>query len=330
MGVAMPGTVDVVQWAQERGEIGGVLTSHLQLTAQLQAEGRVVRYVDTGSLRRAVPALRGLWRHRCLHLLHITRLWRAAVLAPVLGALPGRCVLVLHSGSVGRQLSGMRGWRSWGVRAALHAYDEIWAVNGEIATQLPKGLARRVRVVTPFSPPVESGGTHAPSRDATLVSVSTNAGQPHYNTDLALEAVRLVRERRPEMRLRILAYGHDGAGLGELRRKVSDVPWVQLTFDASSAEVADVLRRSAVFLRPTSWDGDSVVVREAVALGTRVVASDVAPRPAGVELASLDAESFALAVLEGGRLSDGSGLAEQSLLQAAVASLALVRPAQPS
>ena len=49
-----------------------------------------------------------------------------------------------------------------------------------------------------------------------------------------------------------------------------------------------MLAGAGVFLRPTSWDGDSVIVREALALGARVIASDLAPRPAGVELARLD------------------------------------------
>jgi glycosyltransferase involved in cell wall biosynthesis len=311
----------VLQWAQEHGEVGGVLTSHRQLTAQLRAAGRDVRYVDTGSARRAVSAVPALWHRRSLHLFHITRLARAMALAPLFALLPGRTVLVLHSGSVRGQLEAMGGVRGAALRFALRAYDEIWAVNNEIATCLPTGVAQRLRVVAPYSSePVTD--QQAPQRDPQLLSVSTNAGLAHYNADLAVAAVGLIRDEWRDARLRILAYGHDGPELAVLRAEVADLPWVELSFDAGPAEVLEVLRHSSVFLRPTAWDGDSVVVREALAAGTRVVASDVAARPAGVELAGLDAPAIAEAVLRGGRVSDGSGLSGTSLFAAAGDSLA--------
>src|SRR5690242_15551469 len=161
--------VRVLQWAQEHGEVGGVLTSHQQATAQLRARGHDVRYVDTGSAGRALAALPQLWRRRALHLFHITRLWRAIVLGPLFAVLPGRTVLVLHSGSVGRQLDTMSRTQAALLRLVLPAYDEIWAVNDEIGRRLPPSMARRVRVVAPFSPePTPSAGYagQSPPRDA--------------------------------------------------------------------------------------------------------------------------------------------------------------------
>ena len=49
-----------------------------------------------------------------------------------------------------------------------------------------------------------------------------------------------------------------------------------------------LLARCAGFLRPSREDGDSVAVREALALGVPVLASDVVPRPAGVSLCRLE------------------------------------------
>ena len=314
----------VFQWAQEHGEVGGVLAAHQALTAVLREEGCDVRYVDTGSASRAAAALPRLW-HRALHVFHITRLWRSVVMAPVFAVLPGHTVLVLHSGSTHRQLAAQAAPVAAVTRLALRAYDEIWAVSGQIRDALPPALQRRVTVVR-FPVP---GQTVEPlpgdERDPHAISVATNAGQWYYHADLAVEAVRLVRGEWPDATLRILAYGDDGADMARLRELVSGLDWVELSFDASPEEVGSVLARSGVFLRPTSWDGDSLIVREALAAGARVLASDVCPRAAGAELAALDAESTAEAVLRGGRPSDGAGLAEHTMEAAAQASLRRLR-----
>jgi glycosyltransferase involved in cell wall biosynthesis len=64
----------------------------------------------------------------------------------------------------------------------------------------------------------------------------------------------------------------ESRGLGSFVRLLGDVP-----HEACLA----VLARSALMVRPTFADGDAISVREALALGVPVVASDAAPRPAG-------------------------------------------------
>jgi glycosyltransferase involved in cell wall biosynthesis len=313
----------VFQWAQEHGEVGGVQAAHEALTALLRSRGCRVRYVDTGSARRALKAVPFLTR-RGLHIFHITRLWRSTLLAPLFAVLPGPTLLVLHSGSTARQLAAQSRARGAITRLGLRAYDEIWAVSGSIRDPLPPGLQRRVTVVR--FPVAALPGTSSPRpREPHLISVATNAGQWYYHADLAVEAVRIVREQWSDARLRILAYGDDGSDMNHLRALLKGLDWVELSFDSTPREVGEVLAASAVFLRPTSWDGDSLIVREALEAGTRVVASDTCPRALGVELAPLDAQAFAQAILHGGRVSDGAGLAEQSMEDAAEAALSRLR-----
>ena len=259
---------------------------------------------------------------RGLHLFHITRLWRAIVLAPLFALLPGRAVVVLHSGSTRRQVESLRPGLARLLRTALHAYDEIWAVNDEIGAMLPPGLRSRVRVVSPF---VATPRTDRPeARDPHLLTVATNSGEEHYGAALAVEAVELARGTRPDLRLWVLAYGDDGPRLRALRDRVDDLGWVRWSFNLSAEEVSDALAASAVFLRPTSWDGDALIVREALAAGARVVASDTAARPPGVELSELGAAEFAEALLAGGRPSDGVGLAGETVVDAARRALAML------
>ncbi|WP_353510057.1 glycosyltransferase [Intrasporangium sp.] len=322
----------VVQWAQESGELGGVLTSHRQLTTLLRRGGHEVRYVDTGSTSRAARALLRLPLRRALHLFHITRLWRAIVLAPMFAVLPGRSVLVLHSGSTAGQVAAMRRALRWTLWQALGAYDEIWVVNEEIRTVLPRRLWDRTTVVTPFDSSVDSfdarsDGEAVPcgARQPHALAVATNAGQAHYNADLAIEVGRRVAAEWPDVTLAILAYGNDGPSLSPLRRLATEEPWVSFSFDLPPADVAAVLHRVGTFLRPTAWDGDSIIVREALASGARVVASDTAPRPRGVEVAPLDADALAQAVLRGGAVSDGSGITGTTMSSAATAALERLR-----
>ena len=52
----------------------------------------------------------------------------------------------------------------------------------------------------------------------------------------------------------------------------------------SQFAAAGLLENSDVFVRPTTSDGDSVSIRECLFLGTPVVASDAAVRPAGCKI----------------------------------------------
>jgi len=301
--------------------MGGVTSSVEDLTAVLRAAGNEVRYVPTGSMPRALRALPGLWRRRSLHMFHITRLGRAVELAPLFALLPGRTVLILHSGGVRRQIEAQRHWRTLLLNVCLRAYDQIWVVNADIGRALPSNLVGRVRVLSPFvvrQRPVAS----RPAQERHLLTVATNSGLAHYNAQLAVETVRVVRREWADARLWILAYDRDGPELADLRALVSDLPWVELSYNLSAVDVSAALARSEVFLRPTEWDGDSIMVREALAVGTRVVASDVIPRPAGVELAGLSDAELASAVLRPGRVSDGMGLASLTFVDAAKAALA--------
>jgi glycosyltransferase involved in cell wall biosynthesis len=56
---------------------------------------------------------------------------------------------------------------------------------------------------------------------------------------------------------------------------------VKLCGDVSHQDFLQLLERSAAFLRPTLYDGDSLSVREAIALGLPVVATATDFRPAG-------------------------------------------------
>jgi glycosyltransferase involved in cell wall biosynthesis len=57
--------------------------------------------------------------------------------------------------------------------------------------------------------------------------------------------------------------------------------------------LAPALRLGTIFLRPTLTDGDALSIREAMAAGVPVLASDVVRRPTGVTVLPLDSRRWA-------------------------------------
>jgi glycosyltransferase involved in cell wall biosynthesis len=154
------------------------------------------------------------------------------------------------------------------------------AVNHEIAAALAAAGVppARVAVLAPFfggvmEPPAPPAGlapfraSHAPLLAAALLP------SPIYGVDLLLPAFAALRARHPGAGLVLFGLGSDDPAL---RREgvlgLGEIP---------HAGALGVLREADVFVRPTRADGDAVTVREALALGRRVVASDVGHRPAG-------------------------------------------------
>jgi len=153
-------------------------------------------------------------------------------------------------------------------------------VNDEIALELRRSGVRpeRISVLPPFSPAVLAVRAPPPAlaafraAHAPLVAAALAPG-PTYGGDLLLPAFEALRARRPRAGLVAFGGGTDGdawrapgvLGLGEIPH---------------AAAVA-VLAAADVFVRPTRADGDAVSVREALALGCAVVASEVGHRPPG-------------------------------------------------
>jgi glycosyltransferase involved in cell wall biosynthesis len=192
---------------------------------------------------------------------------------------PGRArgVLTLHSGSAPAFLRARRAHRALAA-AACAGFGRIVAVNLEIAAALGRaGVARaRVEVLPAYTPsmvePREPPPQLAAFRAAHAPVLAAYVGPgPVYGADVLLEALARLRVVLPGAGLVCFGARTEGfrgpglLGLGELPHRAA----------------LAVLEGSDAFVRPTRADGDAVSVREALALGARVVASDVVPRPEG-------------------------------------------------
>ena len=151
-------------------------------------------------------------------------------------------------------------------------------MNAEIAGALAaSGVpGERLSVLTPYSPTVlEARDPPAALADfraahAPLLAAALPPGAV-YGADLLLPAFAALRARLPRAGLLVFGAGTEALGVAGLLG----------LGEVAHATALAVLEAADVFVRPTRADGDAVTIREALALGCGVVASDVGHRPSG-------------------------------------------------
>lgn len=244
---------------------------------------RFQRSLSFGGVRSVVPTLQGLRPH----VLHANSLEfetsRTAARLRALGRTP--LVLTAHIAGFGEmpepwKLLGALHDRTVGARLLRRA-DRVIAVSRAVSRHLAslRTPSAKVRVVPNgvdhdvFRPPVEREGT----RDPRILFVGRLV--PNKGADLAIDAIdTLLRDGR-RAHLRIVG---EGPLRGRLEARVRQLGLgASVTFTGASSDVAGLLRGADVFVRPTTTEGMSLAVLEAMASGVCVVASDV---PGNAEL----------------------------------------------
>ena len=202
--------------------------------------------------------------------------WACAVAGRLSGVDP---ILTLHSGLLPVWLAGSKGRRAL-ARAIVPRYGTVIAVSATQRAALAVCGVRNVEVLPAFTGRFLQPGPPPPGlrelRDsaAPLFCAMAVTSRPVYGLEVLLPAFAEVRARKPRAALAMYGPGTEELsgggvrGFGELHRP----------------QALALLATCDVFVRPTIADGDSVSVREALALGRAVVATSVGHRPEGVRL----------------------------------------------
>lgn len=217
---------------------------------------------------------------------------RLFALCAIVGNLPGtRSVLTFHSGGFPKSSRGQSAkkwsWAGWSMRQL----DAIIAVNPEIAALFERyGVApQRVAVISPYAR-IEPDDVAATVPDVierffethSPVFLAVGLLEPEYSLELQIAAMSQFRARWPSAGLLLVG---SGSLRDSLARQVSGSPvsdHILITDNLNHSTVLHAVRRADVLLRTTKFDGDALSVREALQLGTLVVASSTALRPPGV------------------------------------------------
>ncbi len=253
-------------------------------------------------------------------------------LAAVCTMLPGtRSVLTFHSGGYPSSAEG-RTARAASLRGAVfRRFDRIIVVNQELADLFRRFgcWADAIRLILPHESPTVTESESAPELPPHLVAfmaahdrLLTTVGllEPEYDLARQIEALPGIRAAAPGAGLLIVG---SGSLEGELRALIARSPaseHICLAGDVPHDQTLRAIAASRVFLRTTLYDGDSISVREALALGTPVVATDTGMRPDGVRLvpigdseALVDAAVAAMGAPRSPRAAEGTGNIEAVL-----------------
>lgn len=198
-------------------------------------------------------------------------------------------VLTLHSGLCPGYLAKAGRLKRSVIRAALAPFYQIVCVNKEIRRTLESLSVgpERLSVIPAFL-----GVREAPAlseRDSEMIGqmkpliVVIGGVEPEYGLPLMIDVLPDLYRDFPSLGCIIIGFSEKSvfqdrlinAGLAERVMCLGQIP---------HNRCLSILSRADIFVRPSYADGDSIAVREALALGVPVVASDTDFRPEGAIL----------------------------------------------
>jgi glycosyltransferase involved in cell wall biosynthesis len=322
--------VDVLLVGPYPPPFGGVSAHVKRLAAAVEAEGITVGVLNHFHTRNVRPLILGdLHRNPLLYWRALRRVeggivhyhharWSTMIATAIALSRPDApaAAITVHDRSLDRYLSALTPLGRI-TRGALRRFDTLIAVSPEIARVLERALPERSIEVIPAYLPVGSDDISArlsrQSRDF------LNAGRPTllvgayrlmpdasginvYGLGFALDVFTSLAKDYDTLRLAVfLAHGP--------RSRAERKHLTRLQERASAAGVSERFRiiveealvpafaYECIFLRPSTTDGDAVAIREALAAGKYVVASDVVARPDGVESLPLQRDAWSAAIV---------------------------------
>lgn len=213
----------------------------------------------------------------------------AAALAARLRGIPG--ALTVHSGlfpryvgRFGRTRRGLAGW-------VLRSFARIICVNEEIRKaieQLGVGVSRPV-VISPFLGLGEASELSASDQrlieqfHPAIVAVGGGDSDPELGLPIVVHACKELLVDMPRLGVIFLG-GRVGPTVQPLIGTLGLSRNAVCLGEVRHERCLSLIRTADVVVRSTFADGDSIAVREALALGVPVLASDTTFRPEGVTL----------------------------------------------
>jgi glycosyltransferase involved in cell wall biosynthesis len=286
---------------------GGVQTNLVAIREYLRGHGHACDAINLTSSRskegdgvyypRGAPALMRLLWQLPADILHLhfggDLTSRLLGLAFFCSLLPGRkTVLTFHSGGYPGSPAGQTAGPATLRGFVLRRLDGLIGVNAQISAMFRKfGVAeRRIRTILPYVVQPPDPTLPLPERLAAFLEthrpalLTVGLLEPEYDLPMQIECMGAILRQYPRAGLLIVGAGSLEA---DLRARIGATSYAERILLYGDMPHAVTLRATVecdLMLRTTLYDGDSVSVREALYLGTPVIATDNGMRPDGVHL----------------------------------------------
>ena len=223
--------------------------------------------------------------------------------------MPGkRSVLTFHSGGFPSSEAGRTARVNSLLGFVLRRLDAVIGVNPELLSLFRRlGVSGdRAHLVYPHSFGPEQRATAERGRDGLsgrlrsfynrhrYVLLSVGLLEPEYDLQSQVDALGQLRQQYSDIGLAMIGSGSMVESLGQLVEAKPYRDHLLIAGDIPRQETLAAIKAADVLLRTTLYDGDAISVREALYIGTPVIATDNGMRPAGVHLVPMQ-DSFSLA-----------------------------------
>lgn len=203
-----------------------------------------------------------------------------------------KSVLTIHSGAYPLSDEAKRAAPMTVAGSIYRRFGGIVAVNDALADVFLRfGVAKeRIHKILPFALSLPDTSVQIPATiekffaDHSPVLLSVGGLERDYDPFFQIEAMEAVLRRYPQGGLLLAG---DGSMRAEVNAAIGKSEYAQNVLAAGNIEHAvtlNLIDRADAVLRTTLFDGDAISIREALFLGTPVIATDNGMRPDGVKL----------------------------------------------
>jgi glycogen(starch) synthase len=204
----------------------------------------------------------------------------------------GRKLLTVHSGGWPQTDGARNASRTSLAGMVLRRFDHLIAVNQAIADVFGRfGVEEgRISAILPYALTPPDPAVRVPERLSQFyktheyVLLAVGGLEPDYDPLLQIRALGEVLNTNANAGLVIAG---DGSMRAEVEQAIASSGYagsIMLAGNVPHHVVLHLIRNADVLLRTTLFDGDAISVREALFLGTPVIATDNGMRPEGVHL----------------------------------------------